>query len=58
MIEEINLIGTLSHGTKRTAQNNKHNEQSVRIKILQDDTIFKSWKKKYLKDLLGINNGQ
>jgi hypothetical protein len=37
MIEEINLIGTLSHGTKRTAQNNKHNEQSVRIKILQDD---------------------
>lgn len=58
MIEEINLIGALSHGTKRTAQNNKHNEQSVRIKILQDDIIFKSWKKKYSKDLLGINNGQ
>ncbi len=52
MIEELEIKSELSHGTKRTAHLNTHNEKSIRIKIQPEDDHYKRWQKKYLSYIL------
>jgi hypothetical protein len=52
MIEELEIKSELSHGTKRLAKQNIHNEKSIRIKIQPYDENYKRWQKKYLSHIL------